>query len=107
MLMPKWGGSLKAGRPWGWSSFWGGEPRHRQAIPKAGGFEDATRYFLIIYHRHNSSSLVEDYFLLAESGDGLSATTGALCSGVVRPGGNSTIRMLRKWIGAPSDSRQI
>ena len=28
------------------------------------------------------------------------------CSGLVTPGGNSSIRMLRKWISAPSDSRQ-
>ncbi len=35
------------------------------------------------------------------------STTGAVRSGGVMPGGNSMIRMLRKWMGAPSDSRQI
>ena len=33
------------------------------------------------------------------------STTGAVCSGVVMPGGSSRMRMLRKWISAPSDSR--
>ena len=29
----------------------------------------------------------------------------AVCSGVVMPSGNSRMRMLRKWISLPSDSR--
>ena len=40
-------------------------------------------------------------------GYGLSATTGAEFSGPAMPGGNSMIRILRKWISAPSDSRQM
>ena len=32
--------------------------------------------------------------------------SGAVCSGVVTPGGNSIILMFRKWISAPSASRQ-
>ena len=32
--------------------------------------------------------------------------SGAVCSGVVTPGGSSMTLMLRKWISAPSDSRQ-
>ena len=33
------------------------------------------------------------------------STSGAVCSSVVIPGGSSMIRMFRKWISAPSDSR--
>jgi hypothetical protein len=33
------------------------------------------------------------------------STTSAVCSGVVMPGGSSRMRMLRKWISEPSDSR--
>lgn len=41
----------------------------------------------------------------AESNYLFSAST-PVCSGVAIPGGSSMILMLRKWISAPSDSRQ-
>ena len=37
---------------------------------------------------------------------GYFSTTGAVCSGLVTPGGSSMMRIERKWISAPSDSRQ-
>jgi hypothetical protein len=50
-------------------------------------------------HRRWASYTVRGY--------SLSLTTGAVLSGVVMPGGNSIIRILRKWISAPSDSKQM
>lgn len=44
---------------------------------------------------------------LSLRGYSLSSTTGAVLSGAVTPGGNSMIRILRKWISAPSDSKQM
>ena len=54
------------------------------------------------HHRKPQSHAAPQTLLMP----GYSATTAAVCSAVVRPGGSSRMRMLRKWISAPSDSRQ-
>lgn len=60
----------------------------------------------------NISGLATSFALLRWAsytvrGYSLSSTTGAVLSGAVMPGDNSMIRILRKWISAPSDSKQM